>query len=61
MFPSTQNSPISMAHTNFLEPTLILIMGIHVGYIDFQPTPNLEKVMVAHISVCVCVVEYYCK
>lgn len=50
-----------MAHTNFLEPTLILIMGIHVGYIDFQPTPNLEKVMVAHISVCVCVVEYYCK
>ena len=39
---STLYSPsITVGHSNFLEPTLILIMRINVGHINFQPTLNL--------------------
>ena len=31
---------IIVSHIHFLEPILILVMGIKVGQIDFQPTLN---------------------
>ena len=38
MLYTTLNSHDIVGHTNFLEPTLILIMIINVGHINFQPT-----------------------
>ena len=32
------DSPIIVGHSNFLESTLILLMTIYVGRIEFQPT-----------------------
>ena len=35
---TTLNSPIIVGRNVFIESTLILIMKIHMGYIEFQPT-----------------------
>ena len=37
---TTQNSPITMGHNYFLEPTLIFIMKFNVEHNNFQPTQN---------------------
>ena len=38
---SALNSPINVGHSNFLEPTLIIMMKGNSGYINFQLMPNL--------------------
>ena len=40
---ATLNSPIAVGHSNFLEPTLIFVMIINVGYINIQPMVNCSR------------------
>ena len=39
---TTLNSLVIVGHKIFIESTLILIMKIHMGYIEFQPTFNFH-------------------
>ena len=37
------NSPNIVGHSNFLEPTLILIKKISMGHINYPPTLSLRS------------------